>query len=298
MVARVWRRPGRLLSAVVGAAVLVVVVLSAGRAWLPGAERDVIWERCRSEGVLRVGMDASYPPFEAVEDSEVRGLDVDLAYEVCRRLGLRPVFVNISFDGLYDALAAGRCDMLISALPYEGQRTPHVLYTGGYYNAGQVLVARRDDTRIEDYRDLGGCRVAVEMGSSAHQEALRLRDREQIPLAIVAVESGERALDLVQSGDADAAIADSITARLGLRTRQGLALRGPALTDESYVIAVRRDSPELYAAIKGTLDGLRGDGWLEQLARRWLDGLTEEALQPDTSWARAGKGRPTPDPSA
>jgi polar amino acid transport system substrate-binding protein len=274
------------------------VVLSTGRALLPGAERDVTWERCRSEGILRVGMDASYPPFEAVEGSEVRGLDVDLAHELGRRLGLRPVFVNISFDGLYDALAAGRCDVLISALPYDGQRTPDVLYTGGYYNAGQVLVTRRDDSRIRDYRDLGGRRVAVEMGSNAHQEALRLRDREQIPLAIVAVESGERALDLVQLGDADAAIADSITARLGLRARQGLALRGPALTDESYVIAVRRDSPELYAAIKGALDGLRGEGWLEQLAGRWLDGLTEEAVQPDTSWASAGYGNPTPDRGA
>ncbi|MCL6431054.1 MAG: ABC transporter substrate-binding protein [Anaerolineae bacterium] len=276
MVARSQLRPRRLVPAVAAVAVLVAVALVAGRAWLPGGPGDETWERCRREGVLRIGMDASYPPFEVVEGGDVRGLDVDLAHELCRRLGLRPVFIDISFDGLYDALAAGRCDALISALPYERQRTPHVLYTGGYFNAGQVLVARREDTRIGTYRDLGGCRVAVEMGSAAHQEALRLRDRERVSLSIVAVESGERALDLVQSGGADAAIADSITARLALRTRPALALCGPALTDESYVIAVRRDSPELYAAINGTLDGLRGEGWLEQLAGHWLDGTRDD----------------------
>ena len=43
-------------------------------------ERDRTWARIQREGVLRVGMDASYPPFEVV-DAEGRffGYDVDLA---------------------------------------------------------------------------------------------------------------------------------------------------------------------------------------------------------------------------
>ncbi|MDI7275330.1 MAG: transporter substrate-binding domain-containing protein [Anaerolineae bacterium] len=252
--------------------ILALVALAARAFWAPAGPEDATWARCQREGILRIGMDASYPPFEVEEGGEFRGYDVDLAREICRRLGLRPAFVNVGFDGLYDALAAGRCDALISGLPYDGQRTPDVFYTGGYYNAGQVLVARREDAKIETYRNLDGCEVAVEMGSAAHQEALRLRDHERIALTIVAVQTGDGALDLVQSGDVEAAIADSITARLGLRSRPDLTLRGPALSDESYVIAVRRDSPQLYAAVKGVLDGLRGEGWLDHLAGRWLDG--------------------------
>lgn len=236
----------------------------------PGAEPDETWARIRREGILRVGMDATYPPFELQEGGEPRGYDVELAREIGRRLGLQVVFVNSGFDGLYDALTAGRCDLLLSALPYEEQRTRDVFYSGGYFNAGQVLVGRLGDAGIKTHADLAGRRVAVEMGSAAHQEALRLRDREQSALAIEAVQSSDEAFDLLQAGKVDAALADAVTARLALRKRPGLTICGPALTDESYVIAARRDSPQLFAAVNGTLNGLRGEGWLDRLAERWL----------------------------
>jgi len=253
---------------------LVVVVL-AGLAWTGGGAvlrlgGDETWARIRHEGVLRVGMDASYPPFEVEEGGVYRGYDVDLAEEIGRRLGLRVEYVNVGFDGLYDALQAGRCDLLISALPYDPQRAHLAFFTGGYFNAGQALVVRRDDDRIEKPADLSGRRLAVEMGALAHQEALGLRDRQRVSLTIVTADSSEEAFDLLQAGQVDAAMADAITARIALRERQDLEIRGPLLTDESFVIAAPRRSPELFSAVKGTLDGLRGEGWLEQLADRWL----------------------------
>lgn len=253
-------------------AVLVAAALLAwvGGSVLPRARVDETWARCQREGVLRIGMDASYPPFENEDSGGLQGYDVDLAQEIGRRLGLKVTFVNVGFDGLYDALAAKRCDVLISALPYEAQRGADVLYTGGYFNAGQVIVARLGDERIASYGDLDGLTVAVEMGSAAHQEALSLRDRKRIGLTVVAAQSSDEAFDLVQAGKADAAMADAITARMAVRNRQGLALRGRPLTDESFVIGVQRDSPQLFAAVDGVLKALRGEGWLERLAERWL----------------------------
>jgi len=246
-----------------------MLTLSRGGGWLRPPV-DETWARCQREGVLRVGMDASFPPFELEEDGTYRGYDVDLAQEIARRLSLRVEFVNVSFDGLYDALASKRCDVLISALPYEAGRTRDVSYTGGYFNAGQVVITRQSDTSIGGYGDLGRRTVAVEMGSQAHQEARRLRDQEQIPLTIQVAQSSDEALDMVQSGQADAAIADAVTARSALRSRKGLAIRGDPFTDESFVIAVRRDSPALFAAVNGALIALRVEGWLEAAANRWL----------------------------
>ena len=61
--------------------------------------RDETWPRILREGVLRVGMDASYPPFELVDDEgRFRGYDVDLVTELARRcdiarfLAVVPVF--------------------------------------------------------------------------------------------------------------------------------------------------------------------------------------------------------------
>ena len=254
------------------AAALVVVglVAWAGREGLLRSQDDETWARCQREGVLRVGMDASFPPFEIEEGGSFRGYDVELAQEIGRRLGLRALLLNVHFDGLYDALAAGRCDVLISALPYDPQRTRDVAYTGGYFNAGQVLVTREDGPHLGSAADLAGHRVAVEMGSLAHQVARRLRERDRLALTIEAARTGEEALALVREGRADAAIVDAIAARSALRAQQGLAIRGAPLTDESFVIAVRRDSPRLFAAVSDALNDLRAEGWLEALAARWL----------------------------
>jgi len=264
---RRWARRARLL---VPCALAAAAILWLGARGLPGTARDETWARIQREGVLRVAMDASYPPFDIEEGGVFRGYDVDLAQEIGRRLGLKVAFVNVGFDALYDVLQAGRCDVIISALPYDRQRSTVATFTGGYFNAGQVIVTRQDDARVHSDADLAGKRVAVEMGSQAHAEALRLRDRVGVALQVVAARGSDEALEMVRAGEADAAVADGITARAAVRARPGLAIRGAPLTDESFVIAVRRGSPLLFSAVNGVLDALRGEGWLEVLAQRWL----------------------------
>lgn len=265
-----WLRRHRRLVALGAAVVLLGMLILSGGERLLRSREDETWARVQREGVLRVGMDASFPPFEVEEGGTFRGYDVELAQEIGRRLGLRVAFVNVHFDGLYDALLARRCDVLISALPYEAERTRDVAYTGGYFNSGQVLVTRRDETGIQSASDLADRRVAVEMGSQAHQEARLLRDRQRIALTIVTGRSSEEAFDLLEAGKADAVLADAITARGALRSRQELAIRGTPLTNEPFVIATRRDSPQLYAAVNGVLIALREEGWLESLVERLL----------------------------
>src|SRR5262245_8752212 len=69
-------------------------------------------------GVLRVGLDAAFPPFAVYEGDRFRGHDVELARRLATHLGLKLELVNIPFDGLYDALRVSRIDVVISALPY------------------------------------------------------------------------------------------------------------------------------------------------------------------------------------
>ena len=93
----------------------------------------------RQRGVLRVGLDASFPPFESLdEDGQVVGLDADIARAIADDLGVEVQFVNIGFDGLYDALLIKRVDVLLSGLPVDPYRTGDVAYSANYFNAGQV----------------------------------------------------------------------------------------------------------------------------------------------------------------
>src|SRR5258708_34575885 len=66
---------------------------------------DGTWQRVQQTGILRVGMDASYPPFADTAASPVGGPsrpDMDIANEIRRRLNPRVHISNLGFDGLYE----------------------------------------------------------------------------------------------------------------------------------------------------------------------------------------------------
>ena len=85
---------------------LVICYLSFAVCLSACAPSDDTWDRICEAGVLLVGMDASFPPFEFISaDGTLAGFDIDLAQELGRRLGVEVQFVvNLPYDGLYDAL--------------------------------------------------------------------------------------------------------------------------------------------------------------------------------------------------
>ena len=136
---------------VVGGAIVLLLVAGALVLLTRAREDDGTLERVQATGELRVGLDASFPPFESLDaNGNIVGYDADLARAIARALGAEPVFVNIGFDGLYDALQADRVDVVISGLPYDPRRTQDVIYSQPYFNAGQVLVVRADDETFSD----------------------------------------------------------------------------------------------------------------------------------------------------
>lgn len=255
-----------------GAGTLALTVLAV---WLllggSGERKDPIWERIQRDRVIRVGMEASFPPFETIESDQFVGYDVDLARELASRLGIGEVrFVNVHFDGLYDALTGAKCDIILSALPYERERTQDFSYTVPYFHAGQVLVVP-NGSAIVDIEDLQGRTVAVEMGSQAHSLARQYVTRRGYQIEIVTAYSADEALSLLASGGADVAIADAVTALAYLGDNDTVRLASnEQLTDEPYVIAVPREAKVLLDELNRAIDAMRQDGSLAEIEGRWL----------------------------
>ncbi len=249
---------------------VVVLLVAAGLSLARGRADDGALERVQAGRVLRVGLDASFPPFETLDAAgEVSGVDADLARALAARLGAEPTFVNIGFDGLYDALLADKVDVVISGLPYDARRTQDVIYSPPYFNAGQVLVARAGDTALDGSQALAGRTVAVEWGSQADMEARRLK-QTIAGLSILSRPTAQDALQALAAGQADAAIADGVSARQFMRSNAGQVRVVETLTDEPYVIASRARSRRLAEAIDRALLDLRESGELDRLIERWF----------------------------
>lgn len=255
----------------VGGVVLAAALLWLGLGW-GGERRDEAWERIQRDGVIRVGMDASFPPFEVVtEAGEFVGYDVDLARELARHLGApRVEFVNIHFDGLYDALLDAKCDIILSALPFDREMTEDVVYSTPYFHAGQVLLAAEARPEVAGLESLEGGALAVELGSEAHYLARQWAQRKGAALEIRTALTAQEALDLLGEGQVDAAIVDAVTALQALGARQGLRPVGEQLTDEPYVIAAPLGSDILLDRLNRALASLREAGLFETLEGRWF----------------------------
>lgn len=259
--------------AVVGAVCLLVIVAGLGllRRALPEAV-DPMWQRMVETGVLPVCTDPSWPPFEFVDEvsGEIEGFDVELAEILAARLapGVRAEVVPVGFDSLYDALLTGRCDIVLSALPYEPMRTQDVVYSVAYFNAGLVLLAREETGDIEVLDDLAGRAVGVEWGfvpeGDVHQKEF-LRS-----LGARRYDTAEDALRALQAGEVEAAIVDRITALAYVRECEGLRFVGEPLYDVNYVIPMRPDSFRLLKEVNHVLLEMRKDGTLEDLQERWF----------------------------
>jgi ABC-type amino acid transport substrate-binding protein len=218
-------------------------------------------------GVLRVGIDPTYPPFDMVANGQVSGYDAELARAIGTELGVRVEFVALALDTVYDALAAGKVDMLVSALPFVYERQKEVRYSVPYYQAGQVLVVRGGDTGITSVRDLAGKAVGVELGSNADTEARRLTRTSLTTMQLrSAYHAPEEALDALARGELGAVITDNVSAQAYLREHRGeLLLVAPPLTDEPYVAAMPAKATGLSSRVDAAIERLRASGELARM---------------------------------
>ncbi len=292
-------------SLVIGHLSLLIVLAACARP-------DVAWDRMRETSVLRVGMDASFPPFESIAaDGTLVGFDVDLARELGRRLGpalsevegVEVQFVaNLPYDGLYDALAVGRVDVIISALVVNPARMADFAYSTPYFDAGQVLVVRppsvppasggeergggveeRRPEPVEGMADLSGRTLAVEFGTQGDLEA-RKWARRLLGLTVVSCETAAEALSAVAAGEADGALVDHVsalaaTARTNLQANGSpepgagseLVIVGQPVVEEPYAVALHRESRRLMRAINEALVEMKADGTMDALVAKWLE---------------------------
>lgn len=219
-------------------------------------------------GEIRIGVDASYPPFEVATSTDLYGIDIDIGKALGVRLGVPVRFVNMGYDGLYDSLKADQADILISALTVDYSRSGDVLYTVPYFNGGQVLIsdAKRPLTGMNE---VSGHRLAFEFGSDANLTA-RMWLRRIVPFKLMPYETPEIALDAVRLGYSDAALVDATSAGLYLRQHPEWDTRQSQITDTLYAIAISTKRGNTWLAVNEALKSLLDDKTIDMIMKNWL----------------------------
>lgn len=229
---------------------------------------DSAWETVSRRGVLRVGLDPTFPPFENADTGELRGIDVDLARAVGETLGVEVEFVFFGFDGLYDALATEQVDVLISALVIDVSRTRDFTYSEPYFNAGQYLFIHAEG---QDPREAGlaAWTLAVELGAEGHVQAIEW-SRRYPEMTILPLPTANDALWVVVQQEAAGALVDQISGRLYQRDFPQLQIVTDPVTVEPYAIVTRVDDQSLLGKINDALLVLESQGEIDRIVDRWI----------------------------
>lgn len=210
-------------------------------------------------GVLRVGLDPTYPPFETRDSAgELTGVSVDLARAIGSRMGRRVEFIPMDFQGLLPALQSSKIDAIISSMTATPERAVQVAFSEPYAENGLCLLVPVTSTLtgIGDL-DKPGATVVVRTGTTGHIFAVKnIHNAKVIPQ-----ELSEACANEVINGNVDAFLYDQLSVLEYAARHPGKvkALAKP-FQKEAWAVAVRKDDVVLLAGINAALRSFGADG--------------------------------------
>ena len=221
------------------------------------------------EGKLTVCTDMPRVPFAFDEDGETVGLDVEMIRAVAGRLGLPPAFRDTDAAELFDALAAGRCDVVASAVAVTEERKQQADLSAPYLDVTQSLLVRKADaTRYTSFASLQGRTVGAQRGTAG--AALADREAASHGITVLKPASAEDVFAALKSGDVDAVVHDHPVLAYHASTTGETAVAAQLPGEKvEYAFAVRKGRRDLLAAIDDGLKKIRTDDTYNTIIRTY-----------------------------
>ncbi|MGN0396211.1 MAG: transporter substrate-binding domain-containing protein [Coprococcus sp.] len=232
-----------------------------------------------NDGVLTVGCEVGYPPFEDFADDGTTpiGYDIDIITEVAKRLGLEVNIINTAWDGIFAGIDVNY-DCVCSAVTITAERQKTMIFTTPYINNYQaVVLPKGSDKKIDSFNDLNGLSIAVQKETTSDILMSDYKSTGTIDVEIVANEKVTSCFTQLTNKEVDAVVVDSTVA-------DGYIAKYPddyeiVYQDESepeqFGIAMGPDSTALQSAINEALAQMEADGYIKETYDYWFGSATE-----------------------
>ncbi len=241
-----------------------------------------------ADGVLTVGMEADYAPYNWTTNSEnasdyaypisssdalADGYDVRIAQAIADELDVELEIKKISWDGLIPGLQSGSIDAIIAGMSPTSERQQQVDFTDAYHEEDiQMVVVVNEDSEYADAKtldDLAGANISAQQGTFHTQllDQIELASNARAPLPDFA-----SLIQAATSGSIDGYLAELPTAKV--QTANNPNLKIIDVSDEfeldpsmiSTAIAVPKDSgldTQINEAL-ATIDSQTRTEWMQE----------------------------------
>lgn len=228
------------------------------------------------KGVLIVGTNTPFPPFEIRRGEKVVGFDIDLVERVASALGRRLVIKDFNeFDALIPALGIKTVDLIASAMTIREDRDEVVDFSTPYFKASQAILALKGNAFVYSGKlsDLGGVRLGYQEGTTSQfwVEA-NLMDKVAVG-SLTPFGDLSFGLRFLQVGSFDLIIVDEPAAKEFVKTDSRLEIKGTIETGEQYGFAVAQGDPKnLLPGINKAIQEMKETGEYDKLIAKWFGG--------------------------
>lgn len=248
---------------------LTAAVFAGGKK--DASKTDTSLEDLKAKGTFILGLDDSFPPLGyRNENNEIVGFDIDLAREVCSRLGVKLICQPIDWDAKEQELSNAKIDCIWNGLTITEERENAMTMSKPYLNNAQVVVVRAD-SGYNTLADLAGKTVGIQSGSSA-QDALDDAPKFKDSLKEV-VEFNENitALNDLEIKRIDGVVMDLIVANYSITTTgKPFKVLNESLAPEQYGIAFKKGNFALANEVQKTLEAMAADGTVAKISEKWF----------------------------
>ena len=219
---------------------------------------------------IRMITEATFPPYEFRQGTEVVGIDVEICKAIAKELGKELAVEDVEFDSVLPSLIAGKAELAAAGITVTEDRKMKVDFSVPYVRTGIVLVYAKADP-FEDGESAKGKRIGVQNGTTSADYV-----REQLGQEPEMFDSPASAFAALKQGKVDVVIADVDPAKNLIKGEPDYDV-SDFLTVEEYAVAIKKGQPELLATVNKVIEDLQDSGRLDEIKDEWT--AKADALQ-------------------
>ncbi|MFF5171070.1 glutamate ABC transporter substrate-binding protein [Micromonospora sp. NPDC000089] len=222
-------------------------------------------ERLNKAQAIKVGTKFDQPGFgQKGLSGKPEGFDVEIAKIIVKELGIpedKIEYVETPSKVREDKIIDGSVDLVAATYTINDKRKERIAFAGPYYEAGQNILVKKDDTAItgpDSFKD--GTKKVCSVTGSTPAENIK-KSVKDVGSQLVLFDTYDKCRDALKNGQVDAVTTDNVIL-LGFiaKDENAFKLAGDNFTKEPYGIGVKKDDTAFRTFINDTLEKAMQDG--------------------------------------
>ena len=222
------------------------------------------------EGKLIMSTNAEFPPYESTDDSgNFIGIDIEIAQEIAKKLGLELVIDNMEFTAALEAVQQGKSDMVMAGVTVDEDRLMVMDFSDTYATGVQVVIIKDGSDVTMD--NLGEKMIGTQLGTTGYIFASDSPDNGGYGEDhVIGYDNGITAVQALMNGQIDAVIIDNAPAQAFVDANPGLTILEGEWAVEDYAIGFAKGNTELQEAVNQALAELIADGTVQKIIDKYI----------------------------